>query len=66
MRLSVLVCVLVLFSCGQSPLGAGYSSSAPSATCASGLAGAQTEGDCNTCHTAAGAGGAPGRILIPQ
>jgi hypothetical protein len=26
----------------------------------------QTEGDCNTCHTAAGANGAPGRILIPQ
>lgn len=26
----------------------------------------QTVGDCNTCHTAAGANGAPGRILLPQ
>jgi hypothetical protein len=25
----------------------------------------QTVGDCNTCHTAAGANGAPGRILAP-
>ena len=25
----------------------------------------QTVGDCNTCHTAAGANGAPGRILLP-
>jgi hypothetical protein len=30
------------------------------------MAGAQMEGDCNSCHTAAGTGGAPGRILIPQ
>ncbi len=30
------------------------------------MAGAQTEGDCNTCHTTAGLNGAPGRILIPQ
>jgi cytochrome c553 len=26
---------------------------------------AQTVGDCNTCHTAEGANGAPGRILLP-
>lgn len=26
---------------------------------------AQTTGDCNSCHTAAGANGAPGRILLP-
>ena len=26
----------------------------------------QTDGDCNVCHTAAGTGGAPGRILFPQ
>ena len=26
----------------------------------------QTVGDCNTCHTAAGANGAPGRILLPE
>ena len=25
----------------------------------------QTTGDCNSCHTAAGANGAPGRILLP-
>jgi hypothetical protein len=30
------------------------------------MAGAQTSGDCNSCHTAAGAEGAPGRILLPQ
>lgn len=30
------------------------------------MASAQMEGDCNTCHTAAGTGGAPGRILLPQ
>ena len=27
---------------------------------------AQTVGDCNTCHTDAGANGAPGRIALPQ
>jgi hypothetical protein len=26
---------------------------------------AQSDGDCNTCHTAAGANGAPGRIFFP-
>jgi hypothetical protein len=26
---------------------------------------AQSEGDCNSCHTAAGANGAPGRIFFP-
>lgn len=26
----------------------------------------QTVGDCNTCHTAAGNNGAPGRILLPE
>lgn len=26
----------------------------------------QTDGDCNKCHTAAGANGAPGRIALPQ
>lgn len=26
---------------------------------------AQTSGDCNSCHTVAGANGAPGRIMIP-
>lgn len=26
---------------------------------------AQTSGDCNTCHTVAGASGAPGRIFLP-
>ncbi|MEI8259068.1 MAG: hypothetical protein WCJ30_25650, partial [Deltaproteobacteria bacterium] len=25
----------------------------------------QTDGDCNTCHTQAGASGAPGRITLP-
>ncbi len=25
----------------------------------------QTDGDCNACHTAAGASGAPGRIFVP-
>jgi mono/diheme cytochrome c family protein len=25
----------------------------------------QTTGDCNTCHTAEGANGAPGRLLLP-
>jgi hypothetical protein len=29
------------------------------------MSAAQTVGDCNTCHTAAGANGAPGRILLP-
>jgi hypothetical protein len=29
------------------------------------MSAAQTVGDCNTCHTAAGANGAPGRILMP-
>lgn len=32
----------------------------------SAMASAQTTGDCNSCHTAAGAEGAPGRVLIPQ
>jgi len=30
------------------------------------MAGAQTSGDCNSCHTATGTGGAPGRIFFPQ
>jgi hypothetical protein len=30
------------------------------------MAAAQTNGDCNSCHTAAGAEGAPGRVLFPQ
>ncbi|MDP1824372.1 MAG: hypothetical protein Q8L48_14045 [Archangium sp.] len=30
------------------------------------MAAAQTNGDCNTCHTAAGLEGAPGRVLFPQ
>jgi hypothetical protein len=30
------------------------------------MAASQTVGDCNTCHTAAGANGAPGRILLPE
>lgn len=30
------------------------------------MASAQSNGDCNTCHTAAGAEGAPGRVLFPQ
>ncbi|MFZ5446636.1 MAG: hypothetical protein ACOZQL_42000 [Myxococcota bacterium] len=30
------------------------------------MASAQSSGDCNTCHTAAGANGAPGRIFFPQ
>ena len=25
----------------------------------------QTSGDCNSCHTPAGANGAPGRIMLP-
>jgi hypothetical protein len=25
----------------------------------------QQDGDCNKCHTAAGAGGAPGRVVVP-
>lgn len=29
------------------------------------MAAAQTDGDCAACHTAEGAGGAPGRILAP-
>lgn len=29
------------------------------------MAGAAPTGDCNTCHTQAGANGAPGRILLP-
>jgi|APLak6261675434_1056106.scaffolds.fasta_scaffold01368_3 mono/diheme cytochrome c family protein len=29
------------------------------------MAGLQTSGDCNTCHTVAGAEGAPGRIYLP-
>lgn len=29
------------------------------------MAGAQMSGDCNACHTQGGAGGAPGRILLP-
>jgi hypothetical protein len=29
------------------------------------MAGAQTDGDCNACHTAAGLNGAPGRISPP-
>ena len=29
------------------------------------MVGAQTEGSCNSCHTAAGLEGAPGRIVIP-
>jgi hypothetical protein len=32
----------------------------------SAMGASQTEGDCNTCHTAAGTGGAPGRVLFPQ
>jgi hypothetical protein len=31
----------------------------------SGMGGSQTNGDCNTCHTAMGENGAPGRILAP-
>ena len=30
------------------------------------MAGAQGDGDCNTCHTVAGTGGAPGRVFFPQ
>lgn len=30
------------------------------------MAGAQSDGDCNSCHTAAGAEGAPGRVMFPQ
>lgn len=30
------------------------------------MGGAQMTGDCNTCHTAAGLEGAPGRIFYPQ
>jgi hypothetical protein len=30
------------------------------------MAGAQTNGDCNTCHTDAGVNGAPGRVALPQ
>lgn len=30
------------------------------------MSASQTVGDCNTCHTAAGANGAPGRILMPE
>jgi cytochrome c553 len=29
------------------------------------MAASQTVGDCNTCHTAAGASGAPGRVMYP-
>lgn len=29
------------------------------------MVGAQTDGDCNVCHTVAGASGAPGRIFLP-
>lgn len=29
------------------------------------MAGAQTDGDCNVCHTATGTGGAPGRVMFP-
>lgn len=29
------------------------------------MAGAQSNGDCNTCHTAAGLNGAPGRVYFP-
>lgn len=29
------------------------------------MASAQTSGDCNTCHTVAGASGAPGRVFLP-
>jgi hypothetical protein len=29
------------------------------------MAGAQTDGDCNSCHTTDGANGAPGRIMAP-
>jgi hypothetical protein len=31
-----------------------------------GMAAAQTNGDCNSCHTENGANGAPGRILLPK
>jgi hypothetical protein len=30
------------------------------------MSASQTVGDCNTCHTAAGDNGAPGRILMPE
>jgi hypothetical protein len=30
------------------------------------MAGKQTNGDCNVCHTAAGDQGAPGRIVAPS
>ncbi len=30
------------------------------------MGGAQTNGDCNTCHTTAGDSGAPGRVFFPQ
>jgi hypothetical protein len=29
------------------------------------MSGSVTSGDCNSCHTVAGANGAPGRILAP-
>lgn len=29
------------------------------------MGGAQTDGDCNACHTAAGLNGAPGRVAVP-
>jgi predicted CXXCH cytochrome family protein len=29
------------------------------------MVGKVTSGDCNSCHTTAGANGAPGRILVP-
>ena len=30
------------------------------------MVGAQSNGECNSCHTAAGVNGAPGRILLPE
>jgi hypothetical protein len=30
------------------------------------MSASQTNGDCNSCHTATGANGAPGRVAIPE
>ncbi len=47
------------------PFGAPYTAKIVTSAGSRAMVGAQTDGDCNTCHTVAGASGAPGRIFLP-
>jgi hypothetical protein len=51
---------------GQTALSTPYTAKIIQGTKTRAMTASQTVGDCNTCHTAAGANGAPGRILLPE